>query len=306
MKQDKKNIKTKRIRFDYYKCNRYDEKTGNFLPFDLCIFLNDIDKYSLSERNIYWYGEIIRLDDFWFDDAKKVWYLDFVRFRNTDPNTVKENSKSKHMNLPEDEYIGENIYALYDQKKQVFMVQNNRNAFGISGAIFYINQFYYNFGYPEKAGVRFDPIQINLEDSIFAKSETKKIRLNFANTDKNPVENENNGIRKIVKLLTDAGGITGELIISVGRSKKRLSNDYISEMISEIWRQGEKNDLIKKAELNIKEEGESEFEVIDLFNNRLNSIIYKKYEGRIKLVFKGDLDDEMYINYNNSRKYFDS
>lgn len=133
----------RKVRMEYYEvvCKAKDDSAG--IPdrsFDLNLWINKAAKLSLEARTFDYYEEQARLDKFWYDDGSEFWFLNFVRLRETNiPSKARKDKEAEPITLDDDEYIGEDVTALYDEKLNIFMLQRNRHSLGVSGLEEYLN-----------------------------------------------------------------------------------------------------------------------------------------------------------------------
>jgi len=172
------------------------------------------------------------------------------------------------MQLDEDEYIGEEVSALFDQKFNIIMLQRNRNSLSPSG----IEKYF--------SGVLGDGNQIELlpipapdelrtvkQNQIF-----RKLSIGFSptNIDDEMLNNANQSIRKIIKGTKELGALRVSVTLSLGNSKKEktLNQEEIMELGAL-----ENYDGFNKIQVDRREDEDTKIETVDLISGKLNDVI---------------------------------
>ena len=80
------------------------------------------------------------------------------------------------------------------------------------------------------------------------------------------------------------GGITGEVIISLGRGRRNfgLNQEKVPQMLEDIY---ENQDILSDAALKVKDDDDDSVDIINLFDNALCSYIDFRLEKRTVLDF---------------------
>lgn len=172
------------------------------------------------------------------------------------------------MQLDEDEYIGEEVSALFDQKFNIIMLQRNRNSLSPSG----IEKYF--------SGVLGDGNQIELlpipapdelrtvkQNQIF-----RKLSIGFSptNIDDEMLNNANQSIRKIIKGTKELGALRVSVTLSLGNSRKEktLNQEEIMELGAL-----ENYDGFNKIQVDRREDEDTKIETVDLISGKLNDVI---------------------------------
>lgn len=287
------------IKFLYYTvCISKLEESGRTDPvrFDFESWIYKVSELSIEKKTVEFDGIKVRLEKFVGDESNRIWKLRFMKLRDTNiPSLVKEEEEAKPLELEEDEYIGEDLLMIYDSDNQVAMLQCNRYALGKSKLEKYLTHIWDT----EKENIILCPISKHIDARKFKKKNYRRLLLRFTNI--HPVEDKHRPFGKIVNSYNEMGGITGEVVISLGRSKKGeggLSQEQVPEMLNDIY---ENQDMVSAAVLKVRDDDSTEVEVINLFDNSLSSYVDFKLEKRTALEF--NYATRLMINeYNGKRK----
>lgn len=84
-----------------------------------------------------------RLDKLKYDKENNYWHLNFLKLRETNiPNKAKINSEAEPIPLEDDEYIGEDVNALYDEELYILVLQKNKYSLSFSVIEDYLNEIW--------------------------------------------------------------------------------------------------------------------------------------------------------------------
>lgn len=274
---------TRKVKFEYYEVvSKYkdDPDSSRDRPFDLRRLIQKAYKMSLEARTFDYYGEQARLDRLWYDDVKEYWFLNFARLRATNiPSKASETKELEPIELEDDEYIGEDVTALYDEKLNILMLQRNRYSLGPSGIEEYFNLLWNN----EEETIYLRPIcLINPVEHAKKALYYRKLNVRFADLPINSVDDwEDNSFKKLIKAFGTFDAVTAEVTISVGRTRDAtLNRDTVHESIKEIYAH---KDIISRAELAKKDDEDTSVEIIDLFDHKIHDYLYFTLELRQSL-----------------------
>lgn len=172
------------------------------------------------------------------------------------------------MKLDEDEYIGEEVSALYDQEYNVIMLQRNRNSLSPSGIEKYFSGVLGNGDLIELVPIPVpDELRTVKQEQIF-----RKLNINFAptNIDDELMNNTNKSILQIIKGSRNLGALRVSITLSLGNSKKEktLKQDEIIELGNL-----ENYDGFNKIQVSRRENEDTEIETVDLISGKLNDVI---------------------------------
>lgn len=273
---------TRRVKFEYYEVvSKYKDDSDNSRdrPFDLRRLIDKAYKMSLEAKTFDYYQEQARLDRVWYDEQKDYWFLNFARLRATNiPSKASETKELEPIELEDDEYIGEDVTALYDEKINVLMLQRNRYSLSPSGIEEYLNLLWNN----EEETIYLRPICLtNPADNARKAQYYRRLNIRFADLPKNSHSLRGKAIRNIAKSFGSFDAVNAEVIITVGRTKDTtLNRETIHESIKEIY---ENKDIISRAELAKKDDEDSHVEIIDLFDHKIHDYLYFTLEERQSL-----------------------
>lgn len=200
------------------------------------------------------------------------------------------------MELDEDEYIGEEVSALYDQEYSIVMLQRNRNSLSPSGIEKYFSGVLGNGDLIELVPIPVpDELRTVKQDQIF-----RKLSIGFSptNIDDEILNNTNKSILKIIRGSRDLGALRVLVTLSLGNSKKE--NTLKQEEIIELGNL--KNyDGFNKIQVNRREDEDTEIETVDLISGKLNDVITMEV-SRINPIKYERLIIEMQNLYNAKNK----
>ena len=172
------------------------------------------------------------------------------------------------MQLDEDEYIGEEVSALYDQKYKIIMLQRNRNSLSPSGIEKYFSGVLGNGDQIELLPIPTpDELKVIKQNQIF-----RRLSICFSpnNIDDEILNNSNKSIINIIRGAKELGALRVSVVLSLGNSKKE--NTLKQEEIMEL-RNLKNYDGFSKIQVDRKEKEDTEVEMIDLMSGKLNDII---------------------------------
>ena len=130
------------VKFLYFRPYLFDETTNVKDPFNFAEWIVNYKKAGkILEKVDLKDGFSARVEEHIYDDIKDLHGVCFVRMRGENlPSKVAEGRAQEDLDLEEDEYIGEDMYILYDRKSNVFMMQVNRIAMTITRIAEFINK----------------------------------------------------------------------------------------------------------------------------------------------------------------------
>ncbi|MBO0962395.1 hypothetical protein J1P26_22085 [Neobacillus sp. MM2021_6] len=261
---------TKYVNFDYFHvtCRPKDSLPAvRDVPFDLRAIFSILENKELVERTVQYKQEQARMEHFSFmAHTQNLWDIYFTRLRDFNlPSKAKKNSKSVPVNLDDDEYIGENVSAIYDQSCNIIMIQRNRYSLGPSAIEEYFNQFC-----DPNEEINLRPIYVSdMQTRVKSADSVRKLRIKFSDV-KNANENvTGDSLKKWLNIFDDYDTIAGEILLTVGRKRKATLGGNLKGLVDEIY---ENQDLVSHAQASIKKTELADNEVIDLFNDNAHDI----------------------------------
>ena len=268
------------IKYQYYQlCTIMGDETTEY-TYDLREWIGKVNELSLEER-IKELSEISgRLEDVGLVCNDEFYVLNFMRLDVVSNTYVLEpDTRARHVDLGENEYIGKNTVVLYDPRYNVAMVQCNRGSYGIFALQNYINSFIAdgNLCY-------FRPIDFDYTDNDLQKKQFLKLDVRFANT-RGLVSRNCTAFEDIIKLCNQVECKTAHLEFGLGYNyghKDELEAETMQGIIKEI-RSGDNRGLISSARITLSDDQKSE--VFDLLQNILNDKISFTVPPRGELAF---------------------
>lgn len=291
---------TRKIRMEYFEVVSRNNNNRADTPdtvFDLKRWISKAGKLSLEARTFDYYQEQARLDKLWYNDRSKYWFLNFIRLRETGiPTKAKIDQESVPFDLDDDEYIGEEVNALYDEALHIIMLQRNRYSLGVAGIEEYLNLIWGSDS--EKIYLR--PIcPNNLQEKANRAPQYRKFTIRFADVKNNDIDTaENRPLKIIFDNFKRYGAVNAEVTVSMGYNRgESLHLETVRETISEII---QNKTMVTKAEVSIKETDDTSVEVIDLFADKLHDFIFVTLEKRMSLASEY-VENYMVARYDESK-----
>lgn len=289
----------RKVRFEYYQVVFRKKEDGKNLRdrlFDLTLWMDKAMKKSLEGRTYDYYSEQARLERAYWDDELKFYFLHFVRLREINiPSKAKTDKAVEPIELEDDEYIGEEVSALYDEDNHVLMLQRNRHSLGPEGIEEYLNLLWDN----ESETIYLRPITPpNTFDIVRNASEYRKINIRLADINKNDEEKIDSRfkskLKNIIKAYKEYKAVNAQIIVTMGNVKNEsLDEKTVKDTLSDIENNPE---YFAKAEVAKKDDEDSKVELIDLFSHKAHDFGTFKMEKRETLNHYA-VAKEMYIFY---------
>ncbi|WP_075720845.1 DUF6731 family protein [Roseburia sp. 499] len=251
-----------------------------------------------EERIFQYYQEEARLDKFLYNKVDDYWYLNFVRLRQTKlPVRAKKTEEATSMHLAEDEYIGEDVSAVYDCKNHILALQRNRDSLSANG----IEQYLTELCGEKDNGIFLLPVPIRgINEKINRAKVFRKFTMKFATaTELKKTDVKNTSFSRLFQYLDKFESKTATLTISLGRTRKgTLDETTIYEAIDDI---NNTDGIVTGAEVSVKYSETDPVDVIDLFTMKYHDFIFYKVEKRESIEFS-DLVEQIHMKYNRSKE----
>jgi len=284
-------IVKKRVRFDYFQvwCRRHDNEK-NFIYeelFDLENILIKAQSIDVKDRKYNFGGEnaILQTVDNLrqIKDKKCLWGLQFIRGRENDlPGIVKPDGTFEYMDLPDDEYMGEEVTAIYDSELAVIVIQRNRDSLSPSGIETYFKLIYMG------EDIFFKPI---ITPDVYTKLQNEKnfrvFDVSFANLRNSQLTTNKKALLSIFKAVEDFDPINAEFKFTMGQFKKidGLAEQAVMDTLRELNGQKE----VTRLEVTvIEDDGNSKF--YNLIEDRVHSYITMTYSRTEGIVYSRLID----------------
>lgn len=262
------------IRFQYYQIRYIMEEETNkekYRIFNMERWAQMMDDENMIQRSIAFNDAIARLDNIEFFQHSRLWGIKLMKLRDTNiPSKVKEYEEAELIELESNEYIGEDLFLLYDPETGIAMIQQNRYALGISRVEEFFRETYSRLS-GKKVAVNIEPVCQRNDIKRLRKSKYRYLELSFANIDKYKDSDGKSSLARIMQPFKDLYGINGTIKISLGHTKTdTLNRNEIQELIEAV---NSNKRFIRSAKLKIKEDDDADVELIDLFSEVLYDII---------------------------------
>lgn len=268
------------IKYQYYQvCTIVGTEQTEYI-YDLREWIETLHNLSLEER-IKEIGDISgRLEDVVLVHNNEFYALNFMRL-DVVSNTyvLAPETRARHVDLQENEYIGKNTVVLYDPRYNIAMIQCNRGSYGIMGLQSYINSFIDNGKL-----CYFRPIDYDYDNMLTKNKQFLKLDVRFANTRK-LISKESKAFERIIDLCNQVECRTAHLEFGLGYNygrKEELEPETIQGIISEI-RDESNMGLISAARITLTDDQKSE--IFDLLQNILSDKINYIVPPRGELSF---------------------
>lgn len=278
---DKMNYR--KVKFEYFQVvfrKNDDQREERDRLFDLLVWMDKAMRKSLEGRTYDYRSEQARLENAYWDDELGFSFLHFCRLRDTNiPSKAKANDKVIPLELEDDEYIGEEVSALYDENNHVLMLQRNKYSLGPEGIEEYLNLVWGKDNETIYLRPICPPDAIELARNA---AEYRKINLRFAdikgNNEPGILNRLKSPLKKIVGSFGEYEGINAQIIITVGNTKEgTLHEETVKDTLDDIQ---ENRRLFSKAEIAKRDCGDSRVELIDLFDHKAHDITSIRMERR--------------------------
>ncbi|WP_282067002.1 DUF6731 family protein [Bacillus pumilus] len=271
----------KKVRFEYYQVvytKKEDRKEQRERLFDLLVWLEKANRKSLEGRTFNYRQEQARLEEATWDDELKFFFLHFVRLRDTIPSKATTSSKVEPLELEDDEYIGEEVSALYDENNHVLMLQRNKYSLGPEGIEEYLNLIWDS----EEESIHLRPIcPPDVFEMARKSKEYRKINLKFADlktiNSQRLFDKLKSPLKGIFSSFEKYEGVNAQVTITVGNTKNSLDEENINETLSDIQ---ENRELFSGAELARRANDDTRVELIDLFAHKAHDFGTFRLEKR--------------------------
>ncbi|MDZ5719858.1 hypothetical protein P9293_05495 [Bacillus inaquosorum] len=272
----------KKVRFEYYQVVYRRNNDGADVRdrlFDLLVWMDQANRRSLEGRTFDYRQEQARLETTYWDTELGFYFLHFVRLRDTNiPSTARATAQVEPLELEDDEYIGEEVSALYDEMNHVLMLQRNKYSLGPEGIEEYLNLIWNT----EEEQIYLRPIcPPNVFDMARRSTEYRKINLRFADLSNiNPEQTRNrlrSPIGNIFSSFERYRGINAQVTITVGNTRNSLDEETVNDTLTDIEENAE---LFSRAEIARKADDDTSVELIDLFAHKAHDFGTFRVERR--------------------------
>jgi len=244
-----------------------------------------------------------RIEKIGYSKENDVWGMKLFKVRkNNIPSKMKDEEDAHVIDLDDGEYIGEDMFVLFDQNSGICMIQQNRLSLGVSR----LEEFFsatYNRLMTRKSDyirVMIEPIEIK-ESKKLSDGRHRTLEISFANLNEYVESDTNKPLSLIIRPFKNLYGVTGTIKISLGRGKldDSLNKNQIMDMIEEISVPSNKR-FIRNARVKVLEEDDTDVEIIDLFCNISHDFLEFTLSSQRELEYSTTMSGMM--NKYNERK----
>lgn len=243
----------------YYPIKIENEKTKIL---DLSKILEGLSEMKPEERVIIKKEENIQLKKIEYKDNK--WRLSFLRNIIDSPFKTKlDDEVDTAESLDEDEYVGQECCAIYDEKSKVIAIQNNRNSISYNG----IANFLRNY---TEDNILLSPITYQDKYCKISDDETikyKSVIIGYTDVsllNEIATKENNESIIGLTKMANDLSALNGKIELSVGKKKTFLEKIQLRGIVDFFKKH---NDITKT--LKVKMIDDDTIRIIDLINNKV-------------------------------------
>lgn len=270
-------MKDKRILNFYYFTPYLFEKDGGKQPFNFANWIAEFEEEEGICKTIESDNFTARVDEHIWDSREDLDGVCFVNMRDEDlPSKVPEGRAQEDLDLEDDEYIGEDMYILYDRTKNIFMMQVNRMSLSIIRIADFINRTRKEDG----RTVGFIPITKEVTRRMLTKKKIRSIEISCEPIyDKKKLKSP--ALKAVLDGISNMGCSTCHVKFGVGRSRRtelspKESQDIIDDVIN-------RSVVANTAKVSMYDNLTGVVEYADLIQNRLYSSIEFEIRGRERL-----------------------
>lgn len=288
-------MNTRNIKFQYFGMVRQKREGDSWKglgKFDVITWVNNIKIKDLLRQPLNLGDTKGQVEKIEYSEKEDVWVIRFMKLREDNiPSIAKRNQEAKGIELADDEYIGEDIYMLYDNRVGVAMIQSNRFSLGIKR----LSELISHVWGKDEERIAIKPISqdINLKSK---RRKYRTIELSFANIQKEELD-ERSSLSRLKSFYQKFYGISGTIKIGIGRTKNGTLNiDEVEYLIEEV----KTDPSIVGARIKVKDDDKAYIETVDLFDNIYNDII--EFKTQEKTVLNPEYVARNMIKYYKDRK----
>ena len=296
------------IKFQYYqiKSKKSEIKNASYKLFDFAHWIDGMDNNGLIQMEIPFNDAKARIDQFNFNANKQVWGIKLFKLRNTNiPSKAKNKEDAKVIELEDGEYIGEDMFLIFDPTNGIALIQRNRLSLGISRLEEFLAYTYNKYvDEHHKIDVYIEPILDLDGKKKIDKSKYKNLEIGFANINECVLDENRTSLGTLLQPLKNMYGVTGSIKISLGHSRlDTLNRKIIKDIVKEINEPSNKR-YVRTAKIKIPEEDDCDVEIIDLFNDICDEYLEVSIESSKGLVYSLIIN-AMIEKYMNKKSYLE-
>lgn len=275
------------IRYQYYQIKMTKQNSKKI--FDFAYWIKQIKDNNLMQTAITFNGAKARIEKCEFSRENGLWGIRILKLRDTNiPSRAKDKEDAKVIELEDGEYLGEDVFMLFKPENGIAMIQQNRLSLGISRIEEFLEETYNRYvSDKEKSAIQIDPIvDIDWRDKLRG-SNYKCIEISFANMHRftDIGDGKRHSLASIIEPLRKLYGVTGKVTVGLGRSYvDTLNQQEILKIVKEIGEPSNKR-YIRSAKIKVKEEDDTDVEILDLFNDICSDFIEFDIDSKSGLIY---------------------
>lgn len=190
--------------------------------FNFAEWVDVVTKQKLIRKPIDFNNAKARIEHVKFSKNYDVWCLQLMKLRDTNvPAKAKDFEEAQTIELDDNEYIGEDLYMIYDAKKGIGMIQQNKNSLGVSGVEEFLQHTYNLFwGTDHNKKISIEPIVGAEGMAKISKGSIRYIELSLANLN-SYTPTEKTPLSEMINQMKTYQGVAGKIMISIRKRKGR-------------------------------------------------------------------------------------
>lgn len=230
--------------------------------------LEILSNVPMEERVFDFNNEVVQLKHVELVD-NRWWHLSFLRLKDDSPFKTTLNTPAVAVELEADEFIGEEVCAIFDIQSNILAMQNNRYSLSYRGMAQFFTKFielgdyircdFIPLTYPKRYTEISDEEFVTYKSLILNFADMKKLK-EFAGEDK--------FLDELSSLGNHLNAITGKAEFGVGRSNKKLDKAPLSKLVNLCKQHRDSIQTLK-----VKMVDNDTIRVIDLINCKLEDEI---------------------------------
>lgn len=290
------------IKFQYYqiKSKEINVKSAKYKLFNFASWIDCMNNNNLIRTEISFGDAKARIDHSEFNRDKGIWGIKLFKLRNTNiPSKAKNNEDAKVIELEDGEYLGEDLFLIYDQTNGIALIQQNRLSLGISRLEEFFSDTYNRYvDERNKIVVDIAPILDLDGKKKIDHSQYKNLEISFANINECALDESRKSLGTLLQPLKNIYGVNGSIKISLGHSRlDTLNRKFIKDVVKEVNEPSNKR-YVKTARIKIQEEDDGDVEIIDLFNDICDECLEFAIDNSKGLIYSRTINaiSNRYIN----------
>ncbi|HBW13019.1 MAG TPA: hypothetical protein DEF30_04225 [Proteiniclasticum sp.] len=280
----------KNIKFNYFQVlNNYTNGEGNPTAFSMTDWADTIDKKTLLKKHIELSKCLAKIEYISHFEISDIWKVRLHRLAEYNiPQTSKNGEDAEDVELQEDEYLGYDCNLIYDETNGIAMIQRSKYSLSIER----IEELLNKTSFLKDRFITIKPI-MNSNNINKLIQNGKKIEISFANIT-NAIPETKSPLASIINSFFKLKGVAGNVTIGVGRGKDvQVVKENNKEKIIKTERfLGKKEtiqliddirsnpDIVTRGIVTLRDEEDTNVEVVDLFDDVFIDIIQFQLEQR--------------------------